>query len=108
MAEPAPGSVDKPPLDAPEPERRQPPGAAWLPDVVTTLLAIVLALVVGAVLVALSDEDAVQSLSYVFSYPADFFSYAGEAIWESYSSLVTGVGRQPRRDRRPPWSGPPR
>ncbi len=89
-SEPAPGSVDKPPLDAPEPERRQPPGAAWLPDVVTTLLAIVLALVVGAVLVALSDEDAVQSLSYVFSYPADFFSFAGEAIWESYSSLVTG------------------
>ena len=26
----------------------------------------------------------------MFSYPADFFSYAGEAIWESYSSLVTG------------------
>ena len=88
--EPAPGSGDKPPLESPEPERTQPPGAAWLPDVITTLLAIALALVVGAVLIALSDEEAVQSLSYVFSYPADFFSYAGEAIWESYSSLVAG------------------
>ena len=90
VVEPASGSVDKPPLDAPEPERTEPAGAAWLPDVVTTLLAIALAMVVGAVLVALSDEDAVQSLSYVFSYPADFFSFAGEAIWESYSSLVAG------------------
>ena len=26
----------------------------------------------------------------MFSYPADFFSFAGEAIWASYSSLVTG------------------
>ena len=90
VPEPAPGSVDKPPVSAPEPERTEPRGAAWLPDVITTLLAIALAMVVGAVLVALSDEEAVQSLSYVFSYPADFFSFAGEAIWESYSSLVTG------------------
>ena len=52
----------------------EPPGAAWLPDVVTTLLAIVLALVVGAVLIAFSDDDAVESLGYVFSYPPDFFS----------------------------------
>ncbi|QBR92074.1 ABC transporter permease [Nocardioides euryhalodurans] len=91
VTEPAPGSGDKPPVTTSEPDQQPArPGAAWLPDVVTTLLAIGLALVVGAVLVALSDEDAVASLSYVFSYPADFFSYAGEAIWESYSSLVSG------------------
>jgi simple sugar transport system permease protein len=75
---------------APDQQPAPPPGASWLPDVVTTLLAILLALLVGAVLIAFSDQDAVESLGYVFTYPADFFSYAGEAIWESYSSLVSG------------------
>ena len=92
VAEPAPGSVDKVPVTSHEPDQQPgpPPGATWLPDVVTTLVAILLALLVGAVLVALSDQEAVESLGYVFTYPADFFSYAGEAVWESYSSLVTG------------------
>jgi ABC-type uncharacterized transport system permease subunit len=58
--------------------------------VITTLLSIALAMIVGAVLIAFSDEEAVSSLGYVFSYPQDFFSYAGSAIWESYSALVTG------------------
>jgi len=91
QATPAAGTPGQGPASArPADEKAAPPGAAWLPDVVTTLLAIGLALVVGAVLVALSDEDAVEALGYVFSYPADFFSFAGEAIWESYSSLVSG------------------
>src|SRR5689334_13377677 len=69
------------------PER---PGAAWLPDVITTVAAVVLALVVGAVLIALSDEQAAGALPYVFTYPQDFFSFAGQAIWNSYSALVSG------------------
>jgi ABC-type uncharacterized transport system permease subunit len=74
---------------APDPERR-PPGASWLPEVATTLAAIGLALVAGAVLIAFSDPDSTASLSYVFSYPQDFFANAGSAIWDSYSALVRG------------------
>ncbi len=59
-------------------------------DVTTTALAILLALVVGAVLIALSYEKSLDSLSYIFSYPSDFFRYSGDAIWTSYSAMVTG------------------
>ena len=79
---------------APEPkddERPQPPGAAWLPEVITTVVSIVLALVVGAVLIALSDEKAASSLGYITNYPQDFFSYAGSAIVDSYSALFKGA-----------------
>jgi ABC-type uncharacterized transport system permease subunit len=75
------------PTSDPDP---QPPGASWLPEVTTTLASIVLALIVGAVLIALSDPDSADSLAYVFSYPQDFFGNAGSAIWESYSALVRG------------------
>ncbi|QZY29927.1 ABC transporter permease [Nocardioides coralli] len=89
--EAAPGSVDKGVVDRPEPDQKpEPPAATWLPDAITTFASIVLALLVGAVLIALSDEAAVESLGYVFSYPQDFFYFAGQAIWDSYSSLVSG------------------
>jgi simple sugar transport system permease protein len=63
---------------------------SWLPTVVETLVAVVIALVIGALLIALSDQEAIESLSYVFSYPADFFSASWDAISSSYSALVKG------------------
>ncbi len=81
----------EPAAPAPEPKSPdQPPGAAWLPEVITTLVAILLAMLVGAILIAVSDEESVSSLSYIFSYPQDFFSSAGSAIWDSYSALISG------------------
>ncbi|WP_101525114.1 ABC transporter permease [Nocardioides houyundeii] len=62
----------------------------WLPTMVETLAAIVIALVIGAVLVVLSDQDAIEALPYLFSYPADFFSASWDAISSSYSALVRG------------------
>ena len=62
----------------------------WLPTLVETLAAIVIALVLGALLVALSDPDTVETLPYLFSYPGDFFSAAFDAVWSSYSALVQG------------------
>lgn len=63
---------------------------AWIPSVTVTLLAVVLALLIGAVLTALSDDDVLEALGYVGSYPGDFFSRAGSTVWDSYSALVTG------------------
>jgi simple sugar transport system permease protein len=57
---------------------------------IETAVAIVLALLIGAVLIALSDQDTIESLSYVFSYPWDFFANAWHAVSESYVSLVRG------------------
>lgn len=79
------------PAPAPEEDQAQPPAAAWLPEVITTVVSIVLALIVGAILIALSDEKAVSSLSYITNYPQDFFSYAGTAIVDSYSALFKGA-----------------
>jgi simple sugar transport system permease protein len=76
----------------PEPEAK--PGAnrweAWLPTVKDTVAAIVLALVVGALLIIFSTPRVIESLSYVFSYPWDFFKYAAIAVWDGYSALLRG------------------
>lgn len=58
--------------------------------VVTTLLAIVMALLVGAVLISLSYEQSLNSLSYFFSYPWDFFRYSWDAVSTSYLAMVDG------------------
>lgn len=63
---------------------------SWLPTVTDTVLAIVLALVVGAVLIMFSTPRVVESLSYFFSYPWDFFKFSGTAIWDGYAALLDG------------------
>jgi simple sugar transport system permease protein len=55
-----------------------------------TVAAIVLALIVGAFLIAFSDDDVIESLSYFFSYPWDFFTRAADAIGSSYWALLKG------------------
>ncbi len=72
---------------------RQGGGVDWssyLPTVKVTAGAFVVALIVGAFLIALSDQEVIESLSYFFSYPWDFFTRSGDAIWSSYSALVKG------------------
>ena len=64
---------------------------SWLPTVKVTVAAIVLALIVGALLVVVSDRQVVESAGYFFNYPWDFFRFAGEAIWDSYRALAVGA-----------------
>lgn len=65
--------------------------ATWLPTVKVTFAAILLALVVGALLIVVSDRQCVEALGYFFQYPWDFFRFAGEAIGQSYWALLTGA-----------------
>jgi len=65
--------------------------ATWLPTVKVTFAAILLALVVGALLIVVSDQQCVEALGYFFDYPWDFFRFAGEAIGQSYWALLTGA-----------------
>jgi ABC-type uncharacterized transport system permease subunit len=80
------------PETEPAPPRTDTRGpAAWLPSIQVTLAAVVLALVVGAVLIVISDRECIEALGYFFDYPWDFFKFAGEAIGQSYWALLTGA-----------------
>lgn len=59
-------------------------------SVTVTFLAIVLALVVGALVIAVSDQNVIDSMSYFFSRPTDTFTSAWTAISTAYESLFTG------------------
>lgn len=79
----------KPSADPIEPDPVRSP-VSWLPTVVDSVAAIVLALVIGAVLIIFSTPSVIESLGYVFSYPQDFFSASGHAVWEAYKALIDG------------------
>ncbi len=63
---------------------------AWIPTAKVTAAAVFIALVIGAVLIAVSDEDVIEAAGYFFTAPADFFVAAWDAISSSYWALVTG------------------
>jgi general nucleoside transport system permease protein len=77
------------PEDSIEPTARSP--ISWLPTVIETLVAIAMALVIGALLIAISDDKVIESMRYFFSYPADFFTRSWDAISSSYVALVQGA-----------------
>jgi simple sugar transport system permease protein len=56
-----------------------------------TFLAIVLALVVGALMIVLSSTDTMNKLGYFFASPGDFLSSAWNDISSAYSSLFKGA-----------------
>ncbi len=64
--------------------------SAYLPTVKGTLAAVVLALLVGAVLIVFSTPRVVESLKYFFTYPWDFFRFAGIAVFDGYRALLDG------------------
>ncbi len=74
----------------PEPKRSLTRDISWLPTVQETIVAVVLALVVGALLIVLSDETVVSTMPYFFSYPWDFFVEGYHAIVSSYGALIRG------------------
>lgn len=55
-----------------------------------TVLSVVLALVVGAVLIALSDPDFQAAAGYFFSRPSDTFVAAWESVSGAYTALFQG------------------
>ena len=55
-----------------------------------TILAIVCALIVGAIMIVLSDTNAMSELGYFFAAPGDFFSTAWHDIANGYRDLFEG------------------
>lgn len=59
-------------------------------SVLTTVLAVVLALVASGVLIALTDKDVQAAAGYFFARPVDTLRAIGTAVGGSYSSLFQG------------------
>lgn len=104
MSDPTPPPAATPPPGEPgvTPADRTDPGAvgqtrtqAFLRDLfggsaMVSLCAVPLALLVGAVLIIIADEDVTDTLSYVFARPTDFFAAAWESVSSSYIALFRG------------------
>lgn len=65
---------------------------------IVTVLAIVLALVIGGVLIALADPEVQAAAQYFFARPSDFFSAAWTAVSEAYAALFAGAIYDPRAE----------
>jgi general nucleoside transport system permease protein len=55
------------------------------------VLAVVLAVLVGSLMIALTDERVRDTASYVMARPGDFFSATWDAIWGAYTALFRGA-----------------
>jgi ABC-type uncharacterized transport system permease subunit len=75
-----------PPTPAPA-QRKRP---RWLSQVVIYLLSFLLALIIGALLIAFADDEVRETLPYFFAQPMDAISAAWDAVWEAYKALFSG------------------
>ncbi len=64
--------------------------------VVVTILSIFTAMVIGGLLIAVSDPQTQAASKYFFSYPWDTFNYGFHAIWKGYVALFQGSVYNPR------------
>jgi general nucleoside transport system permease protein len=92
MSEQAPATTEQQPGRRKEPT----PGVAavmqsWLPTVRVTLLSIVLALLVGAVLIVVSDDEVLSKFGYFFDDPTDAPAAAINAVADTYWALLEGA-----------------
>ncbi|WP_371407305.1 ABC transporter permease [Kribbella sp. NBC_00662] len=83
--EPAPAE----PAPAKEPQRSGLP--SWAIQGLVSLSAIVLALVVGAILIIVSDDQVKTAMGYFGAAPMDTISAAASAVGEAYKALALGA-----------------
>ncbi|MEI3846378.1 MULTISPECIES: ABC transporter permease [unclassified Microbacterium] len=63
---------------------------------VTTVLAIVVAMVVGGILMALTDEDVQEAAGYFFARPTDTLAAIWNAVYGGYEAMFRGAIFNPR------------
>jgi len=63
---------------------------------VTTILAIVLAMIVGGILIAFTDSDVQAAAGYFFARPGDTFVAIWNAVYGGYEALFRGAVFNPR------------
>jgi general nucleoside transport system permease protein len=67
-------------------------------NAMVSVLAIVLALLVGSILIVFTDPDVQAATGYFFSRPADLFKAIGNSIGGAYSALFQGAVFNWKRD----------
>ena len=79
------------PVEGPSAPRSSAPSRQfpWV-DVVTTIAAIVLAFLVGAVLMIVSDSEVRNTFSYFFARPSDALIASWDKVSGAYSALIAG------------------
>ena len=60
-------------------------------DVLAGVLAVVLAVLVGSVMIAATDETVRETASYITARPSDFFTALWESIWGAYTAMFRGA-----------------
>ena len=70
--------------------KRRPFQMPWL-EVLTTLAAFVLALVVGALLMILSDTEVRSTFNYFFARPSDALGASWDKVSSAYAALIQGA-----------------
>ncbi|MWB99258.1 ABC transporter permease [Agromyces seonyuensis] len=60
-------------------------------NAVTTILAIVLAMIIGGILIAFTDEDVQEAAGYFFARPGDTFAAIWSAVYGGYDALFRGA-----------------
>ncbi|EZP26088.1 ABC transporter permease [Microbacterium oleivorans] len=63
---------------------------------VTTILAVVLAFIIGGVLIAVTNDDVQRTSGYFFARPTDMLGAAWTAIYNGYEALFRGAVFNPR------------
>jgi len=88
--QPAPGAGSPSPMRAGAGRRRwRRRRLPWF-DVLTTLAAFVLAFLVGAVLMIVSDTEVRQKFTYFFARPGDALSASWDKVSSAYGALIDG------------------
>jgi ABC-type uncharacterized transport system permease subunit len=64
---------------------------SWLRQLVVSALAILLALIIGAVLIIVSNPEVTSKFTYFFARPDDALSASGNAVFQAYQALFLGA-----------------
>lgn len=85
-------AVETPPAASPEPaEAPARERSAFWDSALLNVLAVVLALIVGGILIAVSDEQVREAASYFFARPGDTVVAVFRAVGEAYAALFRGA-----------------
>ncbi|SCL18732.1 nucleoside ABC transporter membrane protein [Micromonospora rhizosphaerae] len=85
------------PATAPEPQPRPSLGRLFLDNlwaantVTVTVLALVLAMIVGAILIIVSDPEVLSTYGYLTARPADAITSSWSVVSEAYANLFKGA-----------------
>ena len=96
---PNPGTGDT----TPAPEDQDERGRGLLKSIATgtslvAILAVVLSIILGGILIAITDEDVAAAATYFFSRPGDTLAAAWAAASGAYAALFQGAVFNPRAD----------